>query len=297
MRSVPSTQALRALESFARLGTVWQAADELHLTKSAVTHQLRQLERELGFPMMTRVGTRLELTPLGRAYARDIRRALDLITVSAHRSSALGISGRLTLSCPPGIASNWLCTFIEDFHLLHPGVVLSVVTPRRVGDVSNPEADFYIAFGREFPGNVQVELLKRIDFTPICSPSYLNRFDGFTDARTLKSATLLHLVDFEDWTGWMRLVGLPEEMAHRGLCFSDMNLVYSAALAGQGVAMGDEFVCREAMERGQLVRPFDMALPTDSAYYLVIPADRAPSPVAAAFLDWLRGHLRDRRAD
>jgi len=72
MSRIPSTQALRALESFARHGTVWQAADELNLTRSAVSHQLRLLERDLGFRLMNRIGTRVELTPQGVAYAADI---------------------------------------------------------------------------------------------------------------------------------------------------------------------------------------------------------------------------------
>ncbi len=297
MRRTPSTQALRALESFARLGTVWQAAEELNLTKSAVTHQLRLLERDLGFPMMTRAGARLELTPLGRGFARDVRKALDMISAAAARSGAQSVSGELVLSCPPGIASNWLCTFIDGFRQAYPDVILNVTTPRRLNDVSNPEADVFIAFGREFPADVEVELLKRIDFTPVCSTSYLNRHDGFADARGLQNATLLHLGSFDEWQDWMRLVGLPEEMAQSGIRFSDMNLVYSAALAGQGLALGDEFVCGEAMARGALVRPFDLSLPTESAYYMVTPADRAENPVAAAFLGWLRAEVRSRYAN
>ncbi|QPM90292.1 LysR substrate-binding domain-containing protein [Pseudooceanicola algae] len=297
MRRTPSTQALRALESFARLGTVWQAAEDLHLTKSAVTHQLRLLERDLGFPMLNRAGARLELTPLGRGFARDIRKALDLISAAAARSGTQGVSGEMTLSCPPGIASNWLCTFIDGFAQAYPDVILNITTPRRLNDVSNPEADVFIAFGREFPGDVDVELLQRIDFTPVCSPAYLNRHDGFADLRSLQKATLLHLDAINEWVDWMRLVGMGPETAQHGIRFTDMNLVYSAALAGQGVALGDEFVCGEALARGALVRPFDVSLPTESAYYLVTPSDRAENSVVATFLGWLRGALRNRYAE
>ena len=105
MPRIPSTQALRALESFARLGTVWQAADELHLTRSAVSHQLRLLERDLGFQLLNRVGTRIELTLQGQGYAREIRRALVTIAGSAVRHSGRGVTGELKLSCPPGFAA------------------------------------------------------------------------------------------------------------------------------------------------------------------------------------------------
>jgi LysR family transcriptional regulator, glycine cleavage system transcriptional activator len=294
MQRIPSTQALRALEAFARLGSIWLAAEELHLTKSAVSHQLRQLERELGFPLTARSGTRLNLTPLGADYARDIRRALDILASSAAQSATRGVSGTLVVSCPPGFASNWLCTVIESFQLAFPEVGLRIVTPRRLNDVSTPEVDLFIAFGETFIGNADIELLKPIAYTPLCSPAYLNRFGRFPDAESLKGATLLHLGDTTEWREWMRLIGLPEALAQGGIRFSDMNLVYSAALAGQGIAMGDEFVCGEALDRGQLVRPFAKELPTKNAYCLATPRDKAPNPVRAAFLTWLREALRNR---
>ncbi|NIZ11365.1 LysR substrate-binding domain-containing protein [Pseudooceanicola sp. HF7] len=294
MQRVPSTQALRALESFSRLGTVWQAAEELHLTKSAVSHQLRQLERELGFPLTTRSGTRLELTPLGRGYAADIRRALDILANSAVQSATRGITGHLTVSAPPAFASNWLCRVIDSFIEAYPEVNLRLVTPRRLDDVSSPDVDLFVAFGQDFTGNVEIETLEPIEYTPLCSPAYLNRFDRFPDPSRLAGATLLHLVDKSEWDGWLRLMGQPMGLASRGIIFSDMNLVYSAAMAGQGIAMGDEFVCGEALDRGLLVRPFSQALPTENAYCLAVPRDRADTPVRDAFLGWLREALRNR---
>ena len=294
MSRVPSTQALRALESFSRLGTVWQAAEELNLTKSAVSHQLRQLERELGFALTARVGTRLELTPLGRSYAADIRRALDILASSAVQSASRGVSGHLTVSAPPAFASNWLCTVIDGFVETFPEVSLRLVTPRRLDDASSPDVDVFVAFGQDFTGNVEVETLKRIEYTPLCSPAYLNRFDRFTDPSRLAGATLLHLLDRSEWDGWLRLMGQPAGLAGRGITFSDMNLVYSAAMAGQGIAMGDEFVCGEALDRGLLVRPFRQGLLTENAYCLAIPRDRQATPVRDAFLGWLRDALRNR---
>ena len=294
MQRIPSTQALRALEAFARLGSIWLAAEELHLTKSAVSHQLRQLERELGFSLTSRSGTRLVLTPLGADYARDIRRALDILAGSAAQSATRGVSGTLVVSCPPGFASNWLCTVIESFQTAFPEVGLSIVTPRRLNDVSSPDVDLFIAFGEDFIGNADIELLTPIAYTPLCSPAYLNRFGRFSDAESLSKATLLHLGDRAEWREWMRLTGLPIELANGGIRFSDMNLVYSAALAGQGIAMGDEFVCGEALDRGQLVRPFSKEMPTKNAYCLATPRDRAPNPVRDAFLTWLREALRNR---
>ena len=291
MSRIPSTQALRALESFARHGTVWQAADELHLTRSAVSHQLRLLERDLGFRLVNRVGTRVELTPQGRAYAEDIRRALAAIAGSASRQMGRGVSGTLTVSCTPGFASTWLCPKVGRFRETCPDVLLSLVTPRRLDDVSNPDVDIFITFGLGNQPSMEVELLKEVEFAPLCSPALLNRFDGLPEISSLLQANLLHLGDYQDWQNWFRIVGLPEEAARTGQRFSDMNLVYAATMASQGVAMGDEFICRQAMAEGLLVRPFDTAIRSERSYFLVVPPEKSGNPAVAAFRTWMANEL------
>lgn len=292
MSRIPSTQALRALESFARHGTVWQAADELNLTRSAVSHQLRLLERDLGFRLMNRIGTRVELTPQGLTYAADVRRALSMISGSATRNAARGITGPLAVSCPPGFASSWLCPKIGGFSEAFPDVALSLVTPRRLDDVSNPDVDIFITFGHGNQPGMEVELLQEVEFTPLCSPILLNRLDTLDEPAGLSSATLLHLTDFRDWEAWFALAGLPAEGARDGIRFSDMNLVYAASLGAQGVAMGDEFICQQAMSAGLLVRPFDLAIRSPRSYFMIVPPEKSGNPAGAAFRDWLRGELR-----
>ncbi len=293
MSRIPSTQALRALESFARHGTVWQTAEELNLTRSAVSHQLRLLERDLGFRLMNRVGTRVELTPQGTAYALDVRRALSVISGSATRNASRGVTGTLSVSCPPGFAANWLCPRIGDFAAISPDVTLSVVTPRRLDDVNNPDVDIFITFGFGNLPDMEVELLRELEFTPLCSPTLLNRLDGISTPEALLQTTLLHLTDFNDWEAWLNLAGLPANAGQKGIRFSDMYLVYAAAMRSQGVAMGDEFICHQAMEEGLLVRPFDLAIRSPRSYYLVVPPEKAGNPAASAFRDWLLSEIPD----
>lgn len=296
MARIPSTQALRALESFARHGTVWQAADELNLTRSAVSHQLRLLERDLGFQLMNRVGTRVELTPQGMTYAADVRRALSMIAGSASRNAARGISGTLTVSSPPGFASSWLCPKIGGFSEAFPDVSISLVTPRRLDDVSNPDVDIFITFGQGHQPGMEVELLQEVEFTPLCSPILLNRLDSLDQLAGLRATTLLHLTDFQDWEAWFALAGLPAEDARDGIRFSDMNLVYAAALGAQGVAMGDEFICQQAMDSGLLVRPFDLAIRSPRSYHMIVPPEKSGNSASIAFRDWLCGELQSGRA-
>lgn len=291
MSRIPSTQALRALECFARNGTVWAAAEELNLTRSAVSHQLRLLERDLGFPLFNRVGTRIELTPRGRAYAGDVRSALSVITGSAARNAGQGLSGQLTVSCTPGFAAFWLAPRIGGFRAICPEVDLRIVTPRRLDDVSNPEVDLFIAFGTGAMPGVEVELLQEVDFVPLLSPVLANRLGGIKTPEDVLRADLLHLGDTDDWRRWLAAAGLPQEAANKGPVFSDMNLVYAATINGQGVSMGDVFICNAAMDSGQLIRVTDVQIKSPSSYFLAAPPQKEGLEPARAFRHWIQSAL------
>jgi LysR family transcriptional regulator, glycine cleavage system transcriptional activator len=288
---VPSTQALRALDAFARHGSVWRAAEELRLTRSAVSHQLRFLERDLGFDLLKRAGKGVTLTPQGQRYAADVRKALTLLGDASVQHGDKGIRGSLTISCTPGFASLWLCTHVAEFKHLYPDVALRVVTPLRLDDVANPEADAFIAYGNGVWPKHVVELLSEVEFTPLCSPILLNQIGGLSEPSDVLGAILLHLNDDDDWRRWFNAAGLVWSNLGQGVVFSDMNLVLAAASAGQGVAMGDELTCRQALDTGRLVRPFDLAIRSSQAYYLVTAQHRVANPAMLAFSDWLKSRL------
>ena len=285
---IPSTQALRALESFARHGTVWQAADELNLTRSAVSHQLRMLERDLDFHMLNRVGTRVELTPQGRAYAEDIRQALLAISGSAARNTGRGVAEALTVSCAPGFAASWLCNKIGRFTSAYPDIALSIITPRRLGEVNNPDVDLFITYGDGEFSEMQAEHILDVVTTPVCSPAMVNRLGGMPDPADVLRLGLLHLSDYQDWAAWFDIIGLDPAGAKTGVVFSDMHLVYSATLAGQGIAMGDVVLSEDAMHSGQLVRPFEQTVRSKRAYYMAVPLAMVENPIVVAFRNWLR---------
>ena len=135
------------------------------------------------------------------------------------------------------------------------------------------------------------KLLKEVEFTPLCSPALLNRLGGLAEPADLLRTNLLHLQDRADWSEWFRLAGLSDESVRGGIVFSDMNLAYAAVLASQGVVMGDEFICHDAMASGLLVRPFDLAIKSSRSYMLVVPPEKSGNPAVAAFCDWLHAEL------
>lgn len=289
---VPSIQALRALDSFARHGSVWKTAEELNLTRSAVSHQLRQLERDVGFVLFNRVGTKLELSDRGYWYAMDVRKALTSLIGAAQKHGNRGVGGRVTVSSTPGFASSWLCAHINEFHSMHPNINISITTPVRLDDVSNPQVDVFVAFGDgKWSGN-RVERLANIRFTPLCCPVFMNKGHGLSDYSDLSQFTLLHLIDYNDWEDWYKAAGLDPAGARRGIVFSDMNLVYSAMTAAQGIAMGDEFVCGSALDAGQLIKPFDLSVAAADHYHLVVSDQKTENEAVNAFCDWVKAEMQ-----
>jgi LysR family glycine cleavage system transcriptional activator len=253
------------------------------------------LERDLGFDLLQRIGKGVALTPRGQRYAADVRKALTVLGDAGTQNSGAGVGGSFAISCPPGFASMFLCSHIGEFQQMYRDVALSILTPRRLDDVSNPEADAFIAFGVGNWPNRAVELLCEVSFTPLCSPTLLNKVGGFSKPADVLRANLLHLGDTEDWARWLALSKVENPDTEGGIFFSDMNLVFSAAVAGQGIAMGDELTGRRALSEGRLVKPFEASVPSPRSYFLVFEHAKASHPVLNAFSDWLRAKLSENR--
>lgn len=291
---LPSMQALRALDAFARHGSVWQAAEELNLTRSAVSHQLRQLERDLGFPLLDREGSRVSLTTQGRGYAADAARVLATLAGAAARQRAEGtIGGSLTIATTPGFGAAWLAPRIGGFLRRYPAVAVHIVASRRLDDTGQPGIDLFISFPRlaEAPrrDGMEMRVITPVSFTPLCAPALVG--PGRASPAEIAALPLLHLQDRGDWTRWFEAADHPPP-AQPGLVFSDVNLAISAALAGQGVMLGDTFSCGPSLAAGLLVAPSDVLLPSGHGYALITPEGRAAtSPALAACLGWLDEEL------
>lgn len=263
----------------------------MNLTRSAVSHQLRFLEDELGFTLIEREGRGVILTSRGEAYAREVRKALQTLSDARVRSADSALTGRLVISCAPGFASFWLCAEIGAFQMQHPQARISVVTPKRFDDVSAAGIDVFIAFGRDEWGGKWFEMLASLHNTPVCSPTLINACGGLAEPNDIAKATLLHLSDHGDWTQWLMAAGAHDVDPAQGIVFSDMHLVIAAALAGQGIAIGDPLIAGGALSAGRLVRPFALAIRAPSSYYLVADRGRMKQPLVRAFRAWIKSRL------
>lgn len=284
----PSMTALRAFEAVARLGSVSDAARELSLTRSAISHQLGVLEESLGFALTERIGRGIGLTLQGQRYAGEARRVLKILQEAARWDDGETMTGRLTISCTPGLATYWLCHQIGEFRRLHPKLALHLCSPRIPGDTSNDDVDLFIAYGTGDWPEQDVLQLMQLKLFPVCSPRLANRLGGLPQASALPGLPLLHLVNHTDWRVWLGANGIQNVKLEDGITFSDAHFVQAAAIAGQGIAIGDNMLSGDALARGLLIRPFDTTIDSPSAYYIVTSPEKTERRDVQAFSHWLQ---------
>jgi LysR family transcriptional regulator, glycine cleavage system transcriptional activator len=281
----PPMHALRALDAFARLGTVWEAAEHLGITRSALSHRLGVLETTLGFDVAVRSGKGIALTPRGRRYALDVQKSLALLH-DAHEEGNKPIEGNLCISSTPGFASMWLCNHIASFQAEHPDLNLQVIANRELDQTNDRGVDLFIVFGEGGWPKQHVQHLYDVEFLPMCSPALLNMHGGLNEPADLLRFPLLHLNSWDDWRQWLSVAGV--QLPRRaGVRFSDLMMVQTAAIGGQGIMMGDGITCAGALASGQLVSPFPIKIKSSAGYYLVRNGQKRPSLAIIAFTRWL----------
>src|SRR5690606_33172505 len=150
------------------------------------------------------------------------------------------------LSCVSGFAVFWLCDQLNEFQKLYPEIELEISSPRRLDDVWDPTNDLFIAFGRgNWPG-MYARLLTEIEFAPYCSPQFLRQQGEALTVSQLADLPLLHMGNYDDWSRWFSAAGSTID-SRRGIIFSNLHVVLSAAIAGLGVAIGDNLTCKAAL--------------------------------------------------
>ena len=293
-RKLPQIEALVALEAVSRLGSIWQAGDELGITRSAVSHRIALLERRLGYDVLERSGKGVSLTRRGKRYANGVCKALGLLADADDETDRTAIDGTLRVSSAPGFASMWLCNHVAAFHEEYPNIALEVVTNPALNDVSDSSVDAFIAFGDGNWPNFVLKKLYDVEHLPLCSPKLLNMRGGLERPADVLRFPLLHLTRRDEWSRWLVANGV--EVNHApGILFSDMMLVQAVAIAGQGVMMGNSVTCTGALSAGVLVCPFSTTISADGSYYLVIDRRKHQRAAVQVFSTWLLALIEELR--
>ncbi|MEX2649442.1 MAG: transcriptional regulator GcvA [Alphaproteobacteria bacterium] len=291
---LPSLTSLRAFEAAGRHLSFTKTARELNVTQTAISHQIKALEADLGCALFVRRARGLALTEAGRRYLAPLTVAFEAIVQATARARARESSDVLTVSVLPSFAAKWLVPRLPRFREGEPAIDVRVSASHGLVDFARSDVDLAIRFGKgSWPG-VRAELLLRETLAPVCSPRLLEGPRPLTEPADLKFYTLLHDVWFgafgdahDQWREWLAGMGADGVDWRRGPVFSDSGLTIQAAIEGMGVALGRSVLFADDLAAGRLVRPFAAGDRPSLAYYIVGPERAFERPGVQAFRAWL----------
>ena len=308
---LPPLNSLRAFEAAARHGSFRKAADELHVTPAAVSHQVKALEDHLGIPLFERHARALQLTAAASACLAPLREGFDALAAAGELIRAGGRRETLYLSVPPSFAVKWLGRRIDRFVGAHPDIELHIDSnPRTIdgspdGDPEDAESSAHmrqseaaIRFGTGDYSGCRSDRLFSVAVTPMCAPALLETGPPLCRPEDLHRHTLLHddTLDIDDgrtkWEMWLEAAGVHDIDLTRGPRFNHAALALDAAVEGVGVVLSYPLLASADLAAGRLLAPFPLAVPLDRAYYLVSAEGAANQPSVAAFRDWLLDEAR-----
>ena len=283
--------ALRAFEAVAKHRNTVKAAADLGVTHGAVSHQIRALEMSLKTRLFDRSCRPISLTPSGEQLLSAVYSAFSRLDRAVGALRAGEIEGEITISCVPGLASNWLVPNLGTFLSLNTRIAVHVFTEYWKHPTIADQCDLAIAYGSAEHPRKRVVLLGHSEFFPVCSPSLLSGTHRLRTPKDVARHTLLHERSDETWSRWFAAVGLRPVEGKRRVYFDGANLSLNAARAGYGIAMGDLATVREDLDNGKLVRPFKQAVPAAYPYYLVAPPVTEQSAPCRALEAWVCSHF------
>lgn len=285
LRRLPNLTALRAFEAAARHQNFSRAADEIHVTHGAISHQIRALEQELGLDLFSRNGKRIAITADGQRFAQVVRQALLDIALATDELRASSRQQRLTVTALPSFAARWLSPRLGRFIEQNPDVEVMLQSSNHLTDFGREPVDLGIRFGSgRYPG-LSVELLFDDYYYPVVSPRF-NRGQLPRSPQQLAESTLLRCIQ-EPWRPWFDAVALDRPEPSGGLVFEDSSMLVRAAAEGHGIALARHVLASADIEAGTLVRLFDVAVKCPSSYYLVCLPSAMQRPQVQAFRRWL----------
>jgi LysR family glycine cleavage system transcriptional activator len=263
MRRLPSLAALRTFECAARHAHFGRAAVELCVTDSAVSHQIRQLEEQLGVSLFVREGRQIRPTMAAGRLMQSLQQAFELIGDACDELRDPSSLAVLRLAVTAELAQKWLMSRLTDFYARYPHITLHLYEQPIDATAPGEDIDLAITYGTGPVDSTAyfVRPLPALQFFPVCSPGLFN-----------------HAGD---------------QRPDRQLYFAHAGLALEAAAQGQGVAMGDNLTAQEDLLSGRLVRPFTSSMTALGQYALVCERVRLERPAVAQMLEWFNDQLLD----
>lgn len=289
--------ALHTFESAARNDSFTEAAGELSVTASAVSHQIRRLEEHLDVQLFDRSGKHPTLTPVGKSLARNLEplfgqmhRAVDELKTSAQV--------QLSVSAMSALGATWLTRRAMEFATENTDLQLRISTSDELVDLHAQGIDVGIRFGAGvYPGLVS-ELLTTTQAFPVCSPSFLEKYksrwsgpEGLAHSVLIDDESSSKNESLPSWRTWLEAAGVAHPDLRFAMTFQDPRLAQEAAILGQGFCMGISCLVSDDIAQGRLVAPFDLKLESPFSFWIVSSEQRAGSAKVVRFKNWLKRNM------
>ena len=300
---IPPLNPLRVFEMVARTENLTAAAQELHVSQSAVSRQIGVLETFLGLELFRRERHGVSLTRAGRAYAKDVAPAFAQIAASTEKLVKNSVQGPLRIRTYTTFTAKWLIPRLQEFRHLHPHVEVSISNAVPDVDFDRDNVDLAIQFGDGKWSRSKTDFLFDDEIEPVCSPQYLGgKLTSHANPEALLQQRLLvSHYRRSDWDDWLSATELsPCAKDAERMSFSSSVLTWQATLDGLGMAIGQSSLLIPELEAGSLIRPFNRPVKRNKAYFLVSPELQRYSRKVVMFREWLlhsAGQTRQRLED
>ena len=299
-QAMPPLSALRAFEAAARHLSVTVAAQELHVTPGALSHQIRGLEDFLGVKLFERRVRAIALTPAGKQLYPGLQAGFVQIRDAVETLTAEQNPGVLVVSTSPGLTSKWLAPRLYRFAATYPDVDVRISSSLINANFAGDGIDLAVRNMRVDPQldpALEIERLVDISFIPVCSPRLIEKHGPVKTARDLARLPLIHDETLSargaspDWSAWFAAAGLPDVDLRRGLRFNSADHALDAAGEGAGVLLAHDILAYDDLRTGRLLIPLMRVLESGRAFHLVWAKGRKQNSAANAFRRWIRDEV------
>lgn len=287
-RLMPSMTALQCFEAAARHLSFTRAAQELHLTQSAVSKQVAQLEDLLRHPLFQRVRRRLQLTPAGALYLAEVNKILTQIDMSSRYILSYGAETEvLRVATQPTFGARWLIPALKGFGKQYPQIHLEISNALEPFDLSQSRADIAFFFGQgTWPGATCLALFDE-EVVPVCAPEWLAEHP-MTQPADLTGVVLLQCTSRpEAWHEWFLAQQLHSPNSYHGPRFDTFYMCIHAAVAGCGMALIPRYLVEDELASGKLVAPVPAAMPSAGSHFIAYSEHAAQVPKVKCFVQWI----------
>ena len=293
MRRLPPLNALKMFEASARNLSFSGASEELFVTPSAVSHQVKTLENFLGVELFHRSNRKVTLTPQGEQYLASVKHAFDEIEMATQRLSVTQGASVVQISVAPNFLIRWLMPRMSRFRALFPDVELQINASMGLLDFNRTSTDMAVYYGNGEWDDIEVEFLRKVMLVPVCGPGLLQTGPPLEKPSDLANHTLIYVSKRTwEWDNWLKKAGVEFITPKGSMQLSSSQLTTAAAQENLGVALTDQTLISREIESGKLVVPFDIPLDTKKAFYLVYRKHRPLTKGMEAFRNWLMDELQ-----